>query len=129
MAVFRREALVRIRNVQSDDQDGEDVEDEDAPEDVADHARESLRWVLRFSSCDGDRFRAAVCERGCHKDRCEAADATDEWRVADVPILCADVFAGAVATTVDSDTEDDEDLNMISLVIDILPTLFNSPQS
>lgn len=104
VAVFRRQAFVGVRYIQADDQDREDVEDENPPEDVADNTRESLRGILRLSGCNGDRFCAAVCKGSCDEYRCEAADSADEWCVADVPVLSTNVFAGAVAAAVNSDT-------------------------
>ena len=67
--------------------------------------------VFGLSGRDGDTFGATVGERGCYEDGCEAADATDERCVADVPIFGANVLAGRITTAVDGDAEDDEDLD------------------
>ena len=57
------EARVGVRHVQADDEDGEDVEDDDAPEDVADDAREVAGGIPRFAGCDGDGFGCAAVQR------------------------------------------------------------------
>jgi len=113
VAVLRGQTVVRVGYVQPDDQDRENVEYQDPPEDVSHHTRQRLRWVLGLSGGDGNTLGAAVCERGCYEDRCEAADAADEWRVSDVPILRADVLAGGITAAVDGDAEYDEDLDKI----------------
>lgn len=53
-----------VGQVQADEEHGEDVEEEDAPEHVLDHARDVLGGVLGLSCGDGDGFGAAVWKRG-----------------------------------------------------------------
>ena len=58
-----RETGVVVRHIQADDDDGYDVEEDDAPEDVADHTGKILGWVFGLSGCDSNGFgaAAAVC--------------------------------------------------------------------
>lgn len=56
------ETGVVVRHVQADDDDGYDVEEDDPPEDVADHTGKILGWVLGLSGCDSNGFSAAAAD-------------------------------------------------------------------
>lgn len=98
-----------VRHVEADQQDGQDVEEQDAPEDVAHDPRQVLGRVFGLSGGHGDGFGSSVRERRGHEDRGESSDAAHKRRVANVPIVAADVFVVAVAAAVDHDAQDDED--------------------
>lgn len=52
-------------------------------------------------------------ERGRYEDGCEATDASHKRRIADEPILAADVAVVSVSAAVDHDAKYDEDLRSI----------------
>lgn len=47
-------------------------------------------------------------KRGSNKDGCKAANASDKWRIANVPVFAADVLVVGVSTTINRDTKDNE---------------------
>lgn len=108
MAVFLCQARVSVRDVEADYENRQDVEDQDAPEDVAHHSWKDLRRVFGLSSGDGDGLSASVCERSGDEDGCETANAANKRRITQVEVPGADVLMVCVASTIDSDTEDDE---------------------
>ena len=58
--VFVLEAGAGVGDVEADDKDREEVEEKDAPEDVADYFWHHPSWVFGFAGGDGDGFGAAV---------------------------------------------------------------------
>jgi hypothetical protein len=52
--------------------------------------------------------RTSKCSRD--KDGCEAPDASDKRSSWDMPVLASNVVAIFISSTVDDDSEDDEDL-------------------
>jgi hypothetical protein len=112
--VLCRQARGGIRDIQTDDEDGDDVEEEDAPEDVFDDAGDVFVRGRRLAGGDGDGFCAAVGEGGGYEDGGETADAADEGGAGETPVFAADVVVGGVAAGVDGDAEEDEDLGGVS---------------
>lgn len=55
-----RQIGVVIWHVQADDKDGDEVEEHDSPEDIADNLGQVLRGVLGLTGCDGNGFGAAA---------------------------------------------------------------------
>lgn len=108
--VLGGEAGGGVGDVEPDEEDGDDVEEEDAPEDVFDDAGDVLVRGRRLAGRDGDGFRAAVGEGGGDEDGGEAADAADEGGAGETPVGAADVVVVDVAAGVDGDAEEDEDL-------------------
>jgi hypothetical protein len=49
-------------------------------------------------------------ERSRNKDRGKSTNTTDEWSISDMPVLAADILVVPVAATIDSNAEDNEDL-------------------
>lgn len=99
-----------VGDVQADEEDGDDVEEEDTPEDVLDHAGDVLVWRGCLAGSDGNGFRSAVGEGGGYEDGGEATDAADKGGAGETPVFAADVVVVDVAAGVDGDTEKDEDL-------------------
>lgn len=108
--VLSGEAGGGVGDVEADKEDGDDVEEEDAPEDVLDHAGDVLVRGRCLAGGDGDGFRAAVGEGGGYEDGGEAADAADEGGAGETPVFAADVVVVDVAAGVDGDAQEDEDL-------------------
>jgi hypothetical protein len=57
------ELVVSVWNKDPDSQGAEDVEEQDAPEDTANGARDIAAWILGFASGDCDGFNATVGAR------------------------------------------------------------------
>lgn len=49
-----------VWHIQANHEDGQDIEDEDSPEDIANHLRHVARGVLRLSGSDGNGLRSAA---------------------------------------------------------------------
>lgn len=58
--VFVGEVGGRVGDVKADEEDGDDVEEEDTPEDVLDYAGDVLVRIGGLTGCDGDGFSAAI---------------------------------------------------------------------
>lgn len=112
MAIFLRQAIVGVRYVQSDDEDGEDVEDQNSPEDVPHHSGENLRRVLGLSCRNGNRLCATIGKRRGDKNRCESADTANKRCIANVPVSAADIFACGVTAAIYNNAEYDKYLNI-----------------
>lgn len=108
--VLGRQVWGGVGDIEADEEDGDDVEEEDAPEDVFDDAGDVFVRGGRLAGGDGDGFCAAVGEGGGHEDGGESADAADEGGARETPVFPADVVVGGVAAGVDGDPEEDEDL-------------------
>ncbi|MDR8968137.1 hypothetical protein FEP58_04512 [Burkholderia multivorans] len=78
-----QQARVGVRNQHADHEDREHVEQQDAPEDLADRTRDRRARVFRFAGCDADHFGALKRKAGDHRDAHHRRQAADERRVAD----------------------------------------------
>ena len=56
------ETGVVVWHIQADDDDGHNVEENNAPEDIANHTGKILGWVLGLSGCDSNGFSAAAAD-------------------------------------------------------------------
>lgn len=102
------EAWVVVGDVEADHQRRQDVEEQDAPEDVLDDPRQHTRRVARLARRDGDGLGPAVGEGRRHEDGGETADATDKGRVTNVPVPATDVSVVRVTPDIDGYAQDDE---------------------
>lgn len=102
---------VVVGDVEADHKRGQDVEEQDPPEDVLDDPRQHAGRVSSLARRDGDGLGAAVGERSRYEDGGEAADATDEGRVTNMPVPTADIGVVRVSPDVDGYAQDDENNN------------------
>ena len=110
--LLTRKIRIIVRDIETNQEYGEDIKEENPPEYVSDDTGQVLGGVFGLAGCYGDGFCAAVGKRGGYEDGGEAANAIHEGRVADIPVVCAEVMVGGVATAVHDDSEDDEDLDV-----------------
>ena len=94
---------------QADDEGVDDVEEEDAPEDLFRGPRKGLHRVRSFGGRKASQLRTAEGEGRGHEDGAEALEAVAE-RTRIVPVVRANVATriGRNSTAVDNDTENDE---------------------
>lgn len=97
-------------NDQAHDEQGDDVEEGDAPEHLSCSLRDGLERVRGLRSSQTSELGAAESERRRDEDGAEAVKAVPERTVGVMPIATADVAAivGRYAAAVDDDTEDDK---------------------
>lgn len=99
------EARVVVRDEERDEQQRDDVEDGDAPENLADGGRDGLARVGRLGGGEADELGAGEGERGGDEDVAEALEAVvGGARVG--PVLAADVAVVRGAADVDDDAEE-----------------------
>ena len=58
--VFAGETGSGVRDVETENEDGKDVEEQDAPKDVADDFGEDLGGILGLAAYDGDAFGTTI---------------------------------------------------------------------
>ena len=127
--LFTIQPLGSIRDVETQNKDGKDIEEQYSPEDIAHDFWDCSCWVFGFTcgNCDGFgssiySFSATVpnvridhiptCKRGCHKDRSKPSNTTNKGSVADEPIVTANIPMLSICATIDGNTKDDEDLRV-----------------
>ena len=104
-----------VRYEQADDEDGEDVEDEDAPEDLLDRFRDAFFRVFRFAGGHADEFCPLEGETGDEEDaedgeEMPARAVAKEGAVARGEVAEADVLAAHDAEDGErADAEEDDD--------------------
>ena len=100
--VVAQEVRVHVGDEESDDRDGPNVKEQDAPEDRSYRLRDGLLGVLGFPGGDGHKFRALEGKARDHEDGEDSQASVDERRFALGPVLEARGFSA-------HDPEDDED--------------------
>lgn len=122
---FGGEFWVGVGHVETDEEDGDDVEDEDSPEDVFDHSRHVLCGIFGFSRSDSNGLGATVCEgsgpkfgmldkkltckRSSDENGSKSANSIHKWRISKIPVFTSNVDTVCVSSTVDCDSEEYED--------------------
>lgn len=60
LGVSRGKIRIIVWDIESNYEDGKHVEDENTPEDIADHTREISSRVASFTGCDSDGFSSST---------------------------------------------------------------------
>lgn len=131
IASAAEEVRIIVRHDEADHEDGEDVEEEDTPEDTLDGFGDVLAGVLDLADGDTDDLSSCEGEGGLNKNIPEgeeapegSADAAD-WLASDrirrpeelghrawvLPVAETDAVTGGTATEVDDERGDDQDDN------------------
>ena len=81
-----QQARVGIGDEQADDEDGQDVEEQDPPEDLPHGARDVSARIGRFTRSDADQLGALEGEADDHRHTDEGGKAPRKRRLADRPV-------------------------------------------
>lgn len=96
------EARLVVRYQERDEEEGDNIEDGDAPEYLADGGRDGFTRVGGFSSCEAYKFCAGKGECGRDEDVAETFEAIFGCAWVD-PVLAAYVAAMRCSANVDDD--------------------------
>lgn len=102
-----QETRVVVRDKQTNDGKGNDVEEGDTPEDLLDSGGQGLARVGSLSSGETDQLGTGESEGGSDENAAKTLEAVVE-RSGIPPVLVANVAALGTTTDVQDDTEDDE---------------------
>lgn len=134
-SLFAIQPLSSVRDIETQNKDGKNIEEQDSPEDVAHDFGDCSCWVFGFAcgDCDGFgssiyRFSAMVQkgkidliptrECGCHENRSKASNTTNKGSVADKPIVTADIPMLSICATIDGNTKDNKYLRPSKILQD-----------
>ncbi|MNQ75861.1 hypothetical protein D3C85_906680 [compost metagenome] len=103
-----QQTRVGIRNQQPDHHDGQNVEQQDAPEDLTNRTRDVLARILGFTRCDADELGTLEGEADDHGHADQGGGSAHNGAIADRPKLGAGLFATGDDAKQHQDAYDDE---------------------
>ena len=99
------EASVRVGHEEADENEGDDVEEADAPEDLLDRCGEGLAWVGGLGRCEPDELGAGEGEGSGHEDGTKTFEAVVEGAGVG-PVFATDIAAVGATSDIEDNSED-----------------------